>query len=158
MKKKLLWLGVICVASAFTYNELYFSNAKAADENERVQLGDLQIEVHSIASHDKLVDGTGFIIEKPQSNNGEFVVIDATVTNTGLKQLELDAQLVYNLVTADGAVYEPTAIPFDTFFGVENINPKLSVTGQVAFEVPAGLNDFELLIETNEMKSSVPLP
>ena len=158
MKKKLLGVALLLTGAFVAYNELRLENAEAANDQQVTQLGNVQFEIHSAEAHDKIVDRTGFQSVKPLSDNGEFVVLDLTVTNHESTQLVLDTQLVYNLVTADGQIFEPTAIRFDDFFGVEAINPGLSVTGQLAFEVPINLKDYELLVESNEADGTVPIP
>lgn len=158
MIKQLFGVGVLSIAGLFTYNEVTTHNAKASNDQNVIQLGDVQIEIHSAEAHDKIVDRTGFQSVKPLSDNGEFVVIEATVANNESTQLVLDTQLVYNLVTANGQVFEPTAIQFDDFFGMEAINPGLSVTGKLAFEVPANLKDYELFVESSEANGTVPIP
>lgn len=158
MKKKLLGVALFLTGSFVAYNELHTENAEAANDQHVTQLGNVQFEIHSAKAHDKIVDRTGFQSVKPLSDNGEFVVLDLTVTNHESTQLVLDTQLVYNLVTAEGQIFEPTAIRFDDFFGLEAINPGLSVTGQLAFEVPVNLKDYELLVESNEADGTVPIP
>lgn len=158
MKKKKISVAILCAAALLTYNKMNVSNVEAANEQHSTQIGNVELQVHSLEAHSKIIDGTGFNIIKPKATNGEFIVIEATVTNTGLTQLELDSQLVYNLVTIDGAIYEPTKIVFDDFFQAEEINPGLSVSGLIAFEVPEGLSDYELQFDANGEQNIISMP
>ena len=158
MKRKLVGFVILSGTTLFAYNAFNAQASNGANAATQVQIGDVAFQLNEAETQQKIVDGSGFHNEKPTTDNGAWLVLDATITNAGLQQVAIDSQIVYRLVTTNGAIYTPTAINMDDFFGVENINPGLQVTGQLAFEVPNNLKDYELQIEYDGQEEIISLP
>ena len=71
---------------------------------------------------------------------GNWVLVDVSATNTGKKPSTISGS-DFTLVASDGAEYETDVdnmTYIDDDFFLENLNPKMTIKGQVLFAVPGG--------------------
>ncbi|MCT1774531.1 DUF4352 domain-containing protein [Brachybacterium sp. p3-SID957] len=76
----------------------------------------------------------------------EFFVVDLDVTNTGSEPLSV-AMSEFSIVGADGTVYaadEDVFMALEDPLIMEDVNPGITYTGTLVFEVPAGLEFSEI--------------
>lgn len=106
--------------------------AKAADIGEVVKVGDVEFTVNSIST------ATNVGGEYGTNSQGTYLILDTTVTNKGTESITTDTsffklQSGEKTYDADGeaSIYANT----DTNFFLEQVNPDLSATGLVVFDV-----------------------
>lgn len=115
---------------------------------ESLKVGDVVFKVNEVHTTDKITDGGGYITYEPDSEGATFLVLNATVENAGKEAITTDSSF-FKLKNGD-VEYSPTTIfTTDTkFFSFDGINPGLSMTGNVLFEIPVETTGLNLQVQT----------
>lgn len=104
----------------------------------------VSLTVNSVTTSDQI--GSPPLGSTP-SPGYKYVIIDATVTNTGKNDLYMGNPGYFKLTTNDGTVYQYSSASFrlDNYLtGVSNTNPGDKVTGKIAFQIPQSQNPTKL--------------
>ncbi len=104
------------------------------------QSGDLALTVNQVTETSEIRENE-FNIYTPESG-AKYAIINVTVKNNGKEALWLSSNYI-KLITTDGAAYEPTSILSveGAFLStLDELNPGIATTGNIAFEVPTGLD------------------
>lgn len=116
-----------------------------------VDNGKVSIKMNSVKEVESVTDNG--LIYKPH-DGGKFVTVNLTVKNTGKETYSL---LVNNfqIKSSDGKQYSPDtiAIAGDEYLNSVSMNPGLSQTGYIAFEVPKKIKLSTLILEFQEFWS-----
>lgn len=120
--------------------------AKIGDE---LQVGKVTFKVNGIEEVNQITAGKGMFKYTPDSEGAVFLIVNITVKNDDTSMIQTDSSF-FKLNAASGAQYSPSTILVadDKFFTFEGINPGLALTGNVVFEVPSGLTDIDLRVQT----------
>lgn len=118
------------------------SNNNKAEEKEEavtyhvgdvVVVGDVQYTVNSISTQKEI--GSEYLKETAK---GTYIVINVSVTNNGNEELMIDSSL-FNLINGEKEYSADSTAGLyanqDVSFFLENINPDLTLTGNVVFDV-----------------------
>lgn len=138
--------------SSTTNEETSTKEDSKQDENklvgigEELQVGDVIFKVNKVSTTKRIEDG--IIYYEPDTEGSVFFLINVSVKNVGNKMINTDASF-FQLVKGD-VTYSPTTLftADDQFFIFEGINPGLTKTGNVVFEIPEGEQDFILQVQT----------
>jgi hypothetical protein len=122
---------------------------KAFGLNQEVAVGKLAYTVKSVEEQKELK------MEYMDSlkTDGKFVIIEVTVKNGDKEARMIDGEM-FRLVEGDGTEYETTTEADmyindgDIGFFLQEVNPKMSKTGKIAFEVPAEATDLQLQVSS----------
>ena len=119
------------------------------------KIGDLQLIVNSSKTAETIPYGDGMLEYQPDS--GIYAIVNVTIANnTNSAQSILLSD--FELKNSKGATYSATIIPMadDNFISIDSINPNLTVTGNLAFEVPpeVDLSDYKLIYTGFTFKNS----
>jgi hypothetical protein len=116
-----------------------------------VSNGKVSIKVNSVKEAESITDNG--LVYNPDSG-GKFIIVSLTAKNTGK---ELYSFLVNNfqIKSSDGKQYSPDTIltAGSEYLNSGSINPGLSKTGYIAFEVPKGIKLSALTLEFQEFLS-----
>ncbi|MFL1676181.1 DUF4352 domain-containing protein [Paenibacillus dendritiformis] len=115
---------------------------------EELQVGDVVFKVNKISTVKEIKDGQ-FLTFKPDSDDSVFFIVNVTVKNSGKKMINTDSSF-FQLKKGE-VTYAPTTLITTSreFFLYEGINPGLSKTGNIAFEVPKDdATDYILNVQT----------
>lgn len=119
---------------------------KKAGVGETATIADVGFTVDNVKSTGEINSGNEFT--ENATTDGKFVILDVTVKNDQKESLTVDSSY-FKIKTADGTTYEPITDGqvmmamgdnMGDFF-LQQINPGLSKSGKVVFEVP---KDFKL--------------
>lgn len=107
-------------------------------------IADVSFTVNSVDTTQEISSGNEFI--DPATTEGQFIIVDITVKNDKKEAITINSSY-FKLVTSDDVEYEPTTdgevsmamMDEDSFF-LEQVNPGLSKTGKVVFEVGLDLD------------------
>lgn len=123
--------------------------AKSFHVGEVVTVGDVEYKVNSVTT-DSEVGGDYFT----QTANGTYLIVNISVTNKGNEQLFVDSSL-FNLIYGEKEyAADSTAGIYandDASFFLENVNPDLTLTGNVVFDVTdevISAEDLQLKVQT----------
>ncbi|MDC3417510.1 DUF4352 domain-containing protein [Aquibacillus salsiterrae] len=87
------------------------------------------------------------------TTSGKFLIIDLTIKNNDKEARFIDSEM-FRLVDADGTEFSSNTEADmyinngDLGFFMQEINPKMDMTGKVAFEVPADATDLQLQVSS----------
>lgn len=87
------------------------------------------------------------------TTSGKFLIVDLTIKNSDKKARFIDSEM-FRLVDADGTEFSSNTEADmyinngDLGFFMQEINPKMDMTGKVAFEVPADATDLQLQVSS----------
>lgn len=131
------------------------SNKDIQDEEQNVNIGEelkvgtVAFKVNSIAEVNEISAANGYMKYTPDADGAVFLNVNVTVKNDGSEMIQTDSSF-FKLKTSNGASYTPSTIIVadDKYFVFEGINPGLALTGNIVFEVPAGLTDLDLQVQT----------
>ncbi|QJC52593.1 DUF4352 domain-containing protein [Paenibacillus albicereus] len=113
---------------------------------EELQVGDVVFKVNKTRVTKEIKNGEYFVF-KPDAEGSAYYVVNVTITNKGKETIQTDSSFFKLL--KDEIEYSPTSLlGADGFFMYDGINPGLSQTGNVAFEIPETLKDFVLNVQT----------
>ncbi|WP_068777170.1 DUF4352 domain-containing protein [Paenibacillus sp. FJAT-26967] len=114
---------------------------------EELKVGDVVFKVNKVSTTKEIKDGP-YLSYKTDSDGSVFYIVNVTVKNDGTKMISTDSsffQLKKGEVTYTPSMLITTS---QEFFLFDGINPGLSKTGNVAFEVPKDVTDFVLNVQT----------
>lgn len=116
---------------------------------QELAVNKVSFTVNSIGETDKITAGNGMLVYKTDAEGAVFLNVNVTVKNNGTEMIQTDSGF-FKLKTKDGATYSPSTIVVsdDKYFLYEGINPGLALTGNVVFEVPAGITGLDLQVQT----------
>lgn len=129
-------------------------NAKAEAEKNRLrkmgetlQVGDVVFKVNKVKRVNEIKDGQ-FLKYEPDTDGSIFFVVNVTVKNAGKAAIKTDSS--FFALNKGEITYSPTTLITSSkeFFLYDGINPGLSKTGNVVFEVPAEEAGFILNVQT----------
>jgi len=131
------------------------SNKDVQDEEQNVNIGEelkvgkVAFKVNSIAEVNEISAANGYMKYTPDADGAVFLNVNVTVKNDGSEMIQTDSSF-FKLKASNGASYTPSTIIVadDKYFVFEGINPGLALTGNIVFEVPAGLTDLDLQVQT----------
>lgn len=112
---------------------------------ETLRVGDVEFTIKSFETVNKI--GSGFTEQTPETEGAVFLVIDTTVKNVGKEAINTDSSF-FSVLTSDDITYSASTIVNDGYFLFESINPGLEQSGKVAFEIPQGLTDLQVQVQT----------
>lgn len=113
---------------------------------EEVQVGNLVYKVEKVEKAQQV--GNEFLNKKA---NGTFLVVTITVTNKDKESRMIDTSM-FKLVQgntkydADSEATSLYANENNRFF-LQNINPNISATGKIVFDIPANATGLKLLVQ-----------
>lgn len=113
-----------------------------------LQVGDVEFTVNEISTTNEIKDAGGYVSYTPDSDGAVFLVVNVTVKNIGKESITTDSSF-FKLIDGD-IEYSPTTIftTDSTFFLYDGINPGLNKRGNVLFEIPEGVQDLILNVQT----------
>lgn len=122
---------------------------KNVNIGEELKVGKVTFKVNSIAEVNEISAANGYMKYTPDADGAVFLNVNVTVKNDGSEMIQTDSSF-FKLKASNGASYAPSTIIVadDKYFVYEGINPGLALTGNVVFEVPAGLTDLDLQVQT----------
>lgn len=99
---------------------------------------DLTLVVNKVGEQNKISAANGYMSYEPDS--GKYAVVNVTITNNSKKSQNLLLNY-FKLIGPDDASYVATIIPVadDKFITIDTLNPNLSITGNLVFEIPKDL-------------------
>jgi uncharacterized membrane protein len=83
-----------------------------------------------------------------QTTNDEYLVVNLSIKNKDSKSRMMDASM-FEIIDTAGNVYEPdggAVMYLDASFFLEDVNPGLTRTGDIVFEIPEGLSGLSLRV------------
>lgn len=115
---------------------------------EDLKVGNVVFTVNEISTTNEIKDASGYISYKPEAEGAEFFVVNVTVKNEGKEAITTDSSF-FKLIN-DDVEYSPSTILLSDskFFLYEGINPGLAKEGNILFEIPEGLSDLTLNVQT----------
>lgn len=119
---------------------------KMAGIGEELQVGDVVFKVNEVSTTKRIDDGPFYY--EPNAEGSVFFLVNVSVTNKGNEMINTDSS--YFKLKKGDVTYSPTTLitSDDQFFLFEGINPGLTKTGFVVFEVPEGEKEFVLNVQT----------
>ncbi|GAS84168.1 DUF4352 domain-containing protein [Paenibacillus amylolyticus] len=120
---------------------------KLAGIGDELKVGDVVFKVNKVSTKNEIKEGQ-ILSYKPSSDGSVFLVVNATLKNEGKQMITTDSSF-FQLKKGE-VTYAPTTMisVSNKIFMYDGINPGLSQTGNVVFEIPEDLNDFELSVQT----------
>lgn len=158
------FFGLIVVAAIFvggeddgeSKNSNQSSNSSKSSEGNKeeaattvgigqgLEVSDVIFTANSVSEETSI--GDQYYSDEP-AEGAIFKVVEVTIKNDGKEALTIDSSFFKLL--ADGAEYSPfQSLAIDDTFFLEQINPGLSKTGKVLFEVPTGISTAQLHVQT----------
>jgi hypothetical protein len=122
---------------------------KAFGLNQEVAVGKFAYTVKSVEEQKELK----MEYMDTLKTDGKFVIIEVVVKNGDKEARMIDGEM-FRLVEGDGTEYETTTDADmyinngDIGFFLQEVNPKMSKTGKIAFEVPAEATDLQLQVSS----------
>ena len=111
---------------------------------EPAKIADVSFTVNSIEETKEISSGNEFI--ESAVTEGKYVILEVTVKNEKKEALTINSSY-FKLITLEGVVYEPNtdgkvmmAMMDEEDFFLQQVNPGLSKTGKVVFEVGEDLD------------------
>lgn len=116
---------------------------------EELTVGKVTFKVNSIGEVNEISAANGYMKYTPDAEGAVFLNVNVTVKNDDTEMIQTDSSF-FKLIAANGAEYAPSSIIVadEKYFTYEGINPGLALTGNVVFEVPAGLTGLDLKVQT----------
>lgn len=168
MKKVLKWVGIVFViliiigvvsSSGGNKDENSGGNDKTKDTTsstpkeqvfkvgEEVVVGKLTYKVNKVEKTQQV--GDQYLNKKA---NGVFLVINVTVINKDKEARMIDTNM-FKLAQGE-TKYDPSSEASiyannDNQFFLQNVNPNISATGDVIFDIPADANGLKLIVQNN---------
>lgn len=152
MKKKLIAFAILSAFTLTVYNGVsqQVKEASGASEiqpstqvGEPLKIGEITYQVNDVKKASKLLDGSGFNVVHPSSENATFAIVDFKIENNGKQQLFVNTELM-ELITEDGAIYEPVDVKMNGYLQGRTLNPGLTTSTKIAFEIPENLSHYNL--------------
>lgn len=130
-------------------NDSAVEKEKKKGIGEELSIGKVVFKVNSIEETNIVTAGNGVFKYEPSGDGAVFFIVNLTVRNDGNELINTDSSF-FKLVSDSGVEYTPSTVitADEKFFLFDGINPGLSKTGSVLFEVPAGLTGLDLKVKT----------
>lgn len=113
--------------------------------------GKVSIKVNSVSETSKISDDTGYLYYSP-SEGARFVLVNITARNVGNEMYSFVISN-FQILDSSGNQYSPSVMVKDNYLNSGSINPGLSETGDIAFEVPKNVSLSDLKMEFSEFLS-----
>lgn len=110
-----------------------------------VDNGKVSIKVNTVKEAESITDNG--LVYNPDGG-GKFIIVNLTAKNTG-KELYSFVVNNFQIKSSDGKQYSPDTIftAGSEYLNSGSINPGLSKTGYIAFEVPKNIKTSTLILE-----------
>ena len=118
---------------------------------KEINNGKVSIKVNSVKEQSSVSDETGYLQYKPNSG-GKFVIINITVKNVG-KEMYSFVINNFQVQGLDDTQYSPTIMVAKDYLNNGSVNPGLSETGDIGFEVPKDIDVSKLVLNFQEFLS-----
>ena len=120
---------------------------KAYGVGEEVPVEELTYTVNSVEQAEEFSNSFDSL-----QTEGKFLVVDITVQNNDKEARFIDGEM-FRVLDADGTEFSAKSeadmyINDDMGFFLSEVNPKMSKTGKVAFEVPAETGELQLQVSS----------
>lgn len=112
---------------------------------------EVSIKVNSVQETNSIPDQTGVLQYSPDTG-GKFVVVNITVKNVG-KELYSFVINDFQIKSTDDKQYSPSIMISNDYLNNGSINPGLSETGNIAFDIPKGVKLSDLTLEFQKFLS-----
>jgi len=125
--------------------------------NKNVAMGEegeigksLLLKVNEVTETESISAANGMLSYKPKS--GKYVVINVTISNESKNSQRLLLNY-FKLVGPDEAKYVSTIITGadENFITIDTVNPNLSITGNLVFEIPTELSAQDCVLKYNDL-------
>ncbi|MDI2588042.1 DUF4352 domain-containing protein [Psychrobacillus sp. NEAU-3TGS] len=134
--------------------EKFAENIETTAEVKNISIGDdlsvgkVVFKVNSIEETKQITAGNGMFKYSPEAEGAVFLIVNVTVKNDDVEMIQTDSSF-FKLIAENDAKYSPSRILVadDKYFVYEGINPGLSLTGNIVFEVPSGLTGLDLQVK-----------
>lgn len=127
------------------------SEGAPAPIGSAVSNGKISIKVNSVSEVSKIEDETGLTYYKP-SDGAKFIVVNLTAENVGTEMYSFLCNN-FQVMSKDNKQYSPSVMLAKDYLNTGTINPGLSETGYIAYEVPQALKATDLTLEFQEFLS-----
>lgn len=131
-------------SSETTNDEKKEEEVKTVSVGETATVADVGFTVSNVKTTEVIDPGNQFV--DPAKASGKFVIMDVKIDNGQKEALTIDSSF-FKIKTADGTKYEPStstdvtmAMDLDSSFFLTQINPGLSKSGTIVFDVPKDLD------------------
>ncbi|MGE7183548.1 DUF4352 domain-containing protein [Peribacillus sp. NPDC006672] len=121
---------------------------KQHNVGDTVKVGKIEYVVKGVSETQKISNVLG-----DKTTEGKFVVVDMSIKNTDKKARMADTTM-FKVKTSDGTEYDPDA-ELDMYvneggigFFLESINPNISKSGKVVFELPAEAKEYNIEVSS----------
>ncbi|MBI2549143.1 DUF4352 domain-containing protein [Candidatus Woesearchaeota archaeon] len=173
-----IFIGLIIISSLFGGNDDSTENAKPDEENRAgLQQQEQQQEVKTYQLGDEIQAGdftwkiTGVSTAKEigqdlagtffgETADGIFVIVDVEVSNTAKSAKYLTNSFV-KLIDEQSREFSPNTAaaiylkPEGSALLFEQINPGITKKGKIVYDVPEGVNNFNVKITSNLLSSNI---
>lgn len=119
---------------------------------EKVEVGKLAYQVNNVSATNEIASDNQFI--ESATTEGQFVLIDITAYNNDSETRMVDSNM-FKVEDDQGREFEPTSdaevmmvVEDMSDFFLQDINPGLSKTGKVVFELPADVTSYTLEVSS----------
>lgn len=119
---------------------------------EKVEVGKLAYTVSNVETTNELKSDNEYI--EPATTDGQFVVIDIEAFNNDKETRMVDSSM-FKIKDNQGREFEPTvetevmmALGDFAHFFLQDINPGISKTGKLVFELPSDATSFSLEVSS----------
>lgn len=115
---------------------------------EEVTVGNLTYTVNNVEEMNELT----MEFMDPLTTEGKFVVVDLSITNNDQEARFVDSEM-FRIIGSDGVEYSSNTeadmyVNDDIGFFLSEVNPKMTGTGKVVFEIPADETDYVLQVSS----------
>lgn len=112
---------------------------------------DVSIKVNSVQEASSIPDQTG-LLEYTPDEGGKYVVVNITVKNEG-KELYSFVITNFQMKGKDDTTYSPSILISKDYLNSGSLNPGLSETGNIAFQIPENVKLSDLTLEFQKFLS-----
>ena len=107
------------------------------------------INLYEVTETNKITAANGMLSYQPES--GKYAIVNVTISNNSKNSQNLLLNY-FKLLGPDDAQYISTiiAVADDKFITVDTINPNLSITGNLLFEIPTDLAVEDCLLQYSD--------
>lgn len=146
-------IGVVAVSGEEQSSSGDSSKSEKTDETkeyavgDEVKVGDLTYKVNDVEETNTITSVMG-----DKTTDGKYVIVDLSITNNDKASITADSSM-FKIKTSDGTEYSAdseldTYVNEDIGFFLEEINPNISKTGKVVFELPADAEKYNIEVSS----------
>lgn len=135
-------LGVVFfLVLVFVISQLINTSTSNGDNVKSISsaAGKLGFEISSVQTKQEL---NGGLFDKKETNE-QFLVLKLSISNRDSRARDLSPTL-FTLQDEDGRKYEFVSMASDKYLKSETVNPGITRTGLLAFEIPKGVKGLKL--------------